>query len=163
MSIYKIEKNFKWDTQSELIYKSTLVSSSVGKKIKDILNSGSDMTVEDVTNHVNGILLNSAEQALQQKKSNKRSAKKKNKWFDRDCFSLRKEIIKLSRQLCRANATHETRILFFQKKKELRRLIETKKKSFKQHKLDQINDMSEVTLNITGIKLKNSQNLMQIQ
>ena len=73
----------------------------------------------------------------------KRSAKKKNKMFDKDCFSLRKEAIKLSRQLCRANATHETRILFFQKKKELRRLIKTNKKSFKQHILDQLNDMSD--------------------
>ena len=58
LNIYKLEKNFKWSTQSELIYKSTLVSSSVGKKIKDILNSGSDMTVEDMTHHVNYILLN---------------------------------------------------------------------------------------------------------
>ena len=141
--IYKLEKNFKWDTQSELIYKSTLVSSSVDEKIKDTLISGSDMTVEDMTNHVNDILLNSEKQALQQKKHMKRSAKKKNKMFDKDCFSLKKEAIKLSRQLCRANATHETRILFFQKKKELRRLIKTKKKSFKQHILDQLNDMSD--------------------
>ena len=101
------------------------------------------MTVENMTNNVNDILLNSAKQALQQKKHMKRSAKKKKKWFDRDCFSLRKEVIKLSRQLCRANATHETRILFFQKKKELRRLIKTKKKSFKQHILDQLNDISD--------------------
>ena len=142
-NIYKLEKNFKWDPQSKLIYKSTLVSSSVDKKVKDILNSGSDMTVEDMTNNVNDILLNSAKQALQQKKHMKRSSKKKKKWFDRDCFSLRKEVIKLSRQLCRANATHETRILFFQKKKELRRVIKTKKKSFKQHILDQLNDMSD--------------------
>ena len=62
--------------QSELIYESTLVSSSVDKKIKDILNSGSDMTVEDMSNNVNDILLNSAKQALQQKKHMKRSAKK---------------------------------------------------------------------------------------
>ena len=67
--IYKLEKNFKWDTQSELIYKSTLVSSSVDEKIKDTLISGSDMTVEDMTNHVNDILLNSEKQALQQKKT----------------------------------------------------------------------------------------------
>ena len=75
------------------------------------------MTVEDMTNNVNDILLNSAKQALQQKKHMKMSAKKKKKWFDRDCFSLRKEVIKFSRQLCRANATHETRILFFSKEK----------------------------------------------
>ena len=72
----------------------------------------------------------------------KRSTKKKKKWFDRDYFSLRKEVIKPSRQLCRVNATHETRILFFKRKKELRRLIKTKKRSFKQHILDQLNDMS---------------------
>ena len=76
-NIYKLEKNFKWDTQSELIYKSTLVSSSVGEKIKDILNSGSDMTVEDMTNHVNDILLNSAKQAMQQKKHMKDQPKRK--------------------------------------------------------------------------------------
>ena len=75
------------------------------------------------------LTVHSTKQALQQKKHIKRSAKKK-KWFDRDCFSLRKEVIKLNRQLCRANATHETRILSFQKKRELRRLIKTKKKSF---------------------------------
>ena len=85
-NIYKQEKNFKWDTQSKLIYKSTLVSNSVGVKLNDILNSGPDITVEDMTNHVNDILLNSSKQALQQKKHIKRSAKKKKKWFDRDFF-----------------------------------------------------------------------------
>ena len=57
VNVYKLEKKFKWDTQSELIYKSTLVSSSVCEKIKDILNSGSDMTVEDMINYVNDMIL----------------------------------------------------------------------------------------------------------
>ena len=84
------------------------------------------MTVEDMTNHINDILLNSAKQALQQKKHMKRSAKKKKKWFDRDCFSLRKEVIKLRRQLCRAHVMkHE--IYFFNRKRNLG-FIKTKKK-----------------------------------
>ena len=51
------------------------------------------MNVEDMTNQVNDILLNSAKHALQQKRQTKNTAKKKRKWFDRDCFSLRKEVI----------------------------------------------------------------------
>ena len=35
------------------------------------------------------------------------------------------------------------RALCFKKKKELRRLIKTKKKMFKQHILDQLNDMTD--------------------
>ena len=157
-NIYKLEKNFKWDTQSELIYKSTLVSSSVGKKIKDILNSGSDMTVEDMTNNVNDILLNSAKQALQQKKHMKRSAKKKKKWFDRDCFALRKEVIKLSRQLCRANATHETRILFFKRKKELRRFDDKQNRSsLLEERINEMlscNSCSDLDFRITNDEIK---------
>ena len=118
---------FKWNNQSELIYKSTLASSSTGEKIKGILNLGSDMTVKDMTNQVNDILLNSAKHALQQKRHTKTSKKKK-KWFDIDSFSLRKEVMKLGRQLCRTRVAHETRLLFFKKKKELRHLIKTKKK-----------------------------------
>ena len=137
------ENNFKWNNQSELIYKSTLASSSTGEKIKGILNLGSDMNVEDMTNEVNDILLNSAKHALQQKRQTKNTAKKKRKWFDRDCFSLRKEVIKFGRQLCRTRAAHETRLLFFKKKKELRHLIKTKKKSFKQQILDQLDNMSD--------------------
>ena len=66
LNIYKLENNIKWNNQSELIYKSTLASSSTGEKIKGILNLGSDMTVEDMTNQVNDIhvLLNSAKHAL---------------------------------------------------------------------------------------------------
>ena len=76
---------FKWGIQSESIYNTTSVSSSVGEKIKDILNLGFDMTVEDIINQVNNLLRYSAKQALKQKKQIKRSAKKKKKWFDRDC------------------------------------------------------------------------------
>ena len=143
LNIYTLENNFKWNNQSELIYKSTLASSSTGEKIKGILNLESDMIVEDMTNQVNDILLNSAKHALQQKRHTKNTSKKKKKWLDRDCFSLRKEVIRLGRQLCRTRAAHETRLLFFKKKKELRHLIKKKKKSFKQQILDQLDNMSD--------------------
>ena len=81
------------------------------------------MTVEGMTYEVNEILFHSAKQALQQRKHPKRLSKKKNKWFGRDCFSLRKEVIKLGRQLCRTRATHEKRMVFFKRKMELRQLI----------------------------------------
>ena len=81
-----------------------------------------------IRDQINDILLNSAKNSLQQKRHTENTSKKKKNWFNRNCFSLNKEIINLGRQLCRTRAAHETRLLFFKKKKKLRHLIKKKKK-----------------------------------
>ena len=70
---------------------------------------------------------------------------KKKKWFDRDCYGLRKEVIRLGRKMCRSKVTHEQRIVFFSNKRELRKLLKfkKKKKEFRQNILSQLNNLEE--------------------
>ena len=67
----------------------------------------------------------------------------KKKWFDRNCFGLRKEVIRRGRKICRSKATHEQRMVFFSKKNELRKMVKIKKKEFRQCILNQLNTLEE--------------------
>lgn len=142
---HTINSTFKWDSQSELVYRSTLSSNSIREKINKLCHTCSDtsMTVDDMTEKTNTILLTAANQVLVKRKCSRKHNQKKRKWFDKDCFYLRRDVIRLGRQLCRSRATHTQRMLFFQRKRELRQIIKRKKRMFRQNILDQLNDMSD--------------------
>ena len=94
---------------------------------------------------VENILNSAAQRALKERKIGSKSKPKKKKWFDRNCYALRKEVMRLGRKLCRSKVTHEERMLFFskKKKKELRKIVKFKKKEFRQNILDQLNNLEE--------------------
>ena len=93
---------------------------------------------------VENILKSAADGALKQRRTiYSKSKRKKKKWFDRDCYILRKDVLRLGRKICRSKATHEQRTVFFSKKKELRKLVKFKKKEFRQNILNQLNHLEE--------------------
>ena len=144
-NIHNLHLGFKWNKQSEFVYKTKLSSDEIGLKIKHILNESNDFDIDDFTENVNDVLLSAAHSTLVQKRglNAKKSVKKKKAWFDQDCYKLRKEVIKLGRKLCKVNSTHEQRQVFFRKKRELKKLAKHKKQLFKQFILDQLNDLSD--------------------
>ncbi|MCU7800906.1 MAG: reverse transcriptase family protein [gamma proteobacterium symbiont of Lucinoma myriamae] len=141
--IYELKPNFCWNSQSEYIFKATLSSDDIMGKINNILHTDKNTDIEEMTESVNNVLNSAAESALRKKKLSKNSSKKKKKWFDRDCFTLRREVIRLGRKLCRSSITHEQRLVFFKKKKELKKIIKLKKNLFRQSILTQLSNLSE--------------------
>lgn len=122
-NIHTLHAGFKWNKQSEFIYKTKLISDEIGLKIQHILNTDNGVDIDHMTENVNGILISAAHSALARKRglTAKKSIKKKKAWFDQDCYKLRKEVIKLGRKLCKIDSTHEQRQVFFRKKKELKK------------------------------------------
>ena len=143
--IYPLKPNFKWDDQSEFIYKSALTSNSIGNQIESVLQmTESNLCIDEMLSKVENILKSAADGALKQRRNiYSKSKRKKKKWFDRDCYILRKDVLRLGRKMCRSKATHEQRTVFFSKKKELRKLVKFKKKEFRQNILNQLNNLEE--------------------
>ena len=140
--IYPLQPNFRWGDQSESIYKSALSSDNIVNQINSILQSNeTDVCIDEMLSKVENVLNSAAQRALKERKLGSKSKKKK--WFDRNCYALRKEVIRLGRKLCRSKVTHEERMLFFNKKKELRKMVKFKKKEFRQNILDQLNNLEE--------------------
>ena len=79
------------------------------------------MDVDEMLSKVETILSSAAKLALKEKKVCTKSKTKKKKWFDRDCYTLRREILRLGRKLCRSKVTHEQRMLFLVEKGNLKK------------------------------------------
>ncbi|MES9993748.1 MAG: reverse transcriptase family protein [Candidatus Thiodiazotropha sp.] len=143
--IHQLDPNFKWDNKSEFLYKMNLISDETRKQIDTFLRIGDTEDIESMTTDVTDILISAAQSVLRQNKhkNGNNLARRRKKWFDQDCFNLRKEVVKLGRKICKTNSTHEQRLVFFKKRKELKKTVKLKKKIFKQNILDQLNDVSE--------------------
>ena len=119
--IYPLKPNFRWDDQSEFIYKSALSSDNIVNQINSILQSNeTNVCIDEMLSKVGNILDSAVQRTLKERKIGSKSKPKKKKWFDSNCYALRKEVMRLGRKLCRSKVTHEERMLFFSKKKELR-------------------------------------------
>ena len=143
--MHPLKPNFKWDDQSDFIYKSALRSDALGNQIESVLQmTESNLCIDEMLSKVENILTSAAHGALKERKTvHSKSKIKKKKWFDRDCYGLRKEVVRLGRKLCKSKVTHEQRTVFFSKKKELRKLVKFKKKEFRQNILNQLNNLEE--------------------
>ena len=116
--IYPLKANFKWDEQSEFIYKSALTSDGIGNQITTVLQMiENELCIDEMLSKVENILKSAAQGALKERKIYSKAKTTKNKWFDRNCFGLRKEVIRLGRKICRSKATHEQRMVFLVRKR----------------------------------------------
>lgn len=96
-----------------IYFKATLSSHETQTEIKRLLLAGENEDTEGMMGKVNNILDSAAKSTLKQKKHSKNNKRNNKKWFDTDCFVLRREVIKLGRRLCRPGATHLQRMVFW--------------------------------------------------
>ena len=100
-----------------------------------------DICVDEMLSKVETILNSVAQRALKERKICPKSKTKKQKWFYRDRYALRREVIRLGRKMCRSTATYEQRMLLFSKKMELRKMVQLKKTVVRQNILDQLTNL----------------------
>ena len=101
--LHALKPNFRWDSQSEFIYKSALSSDDIVNQINSVLRlNETDICVDEMLSKVETILNSAAQRALKERKICSKSRTKKKKWFDRDCYALRREVIRLGRKMCRS-------------------------------------------------------------
>ena len=120
------------------------LSDNIVNPINSILQSNETVVcIDEMLSKVENVSNSAAQRALKERKIGSKSKTKKKKWFDRNCYALRKEVIRLGRKLCRSKVTHEERMLCFSKKKELRNMVKFQKKEFRQNILYQLNNLEE--------------------
>ena len=63
--LYSLKPNFRWDSQSEFIYKTALLSDDIANQINIVLQSNeTDMDVDEMLSKVETILSSAAKLAL---------------------------------------------------------------------------------------------------
>ena len=64
---------------------------------------------------VENVLNSAAQRALKERNIGSKSKTKTKKWFDRNCYALRREVIRLGRKLCMSKVQRikRTRITYF--------------------------------------------------
>ena len=114
---------------------------SFGNKITAVLQmTETDLCIDEMLSKIEIILKSACNGALKERKIYSKSKTKKQKWFDRNCFGLRKEVLKI----CRSKATHEQGMVSFSKKRELRKMVKIKKKEFRESILNQLNYLDNI-------------------
>ena len=67
--IYPLKANFKWDEQSEFIYKSALTSDVIGNQITAVLQmTENELCIDEMLSKVDNILKSAAQGALKERK-----------------------------------------------------------------------------------------------
>ena len=100
-------------------------------------NDSLNLAVTDLTK----ILINLSKKCLKFKSRSNKKKRKKNEYFDSDCYSKRKELQRLGKLLSEKPNDINIRHSYFQTKKLYKNLIKLKKRSFKENKLKLIGDL----------------------
>ena len=104
---------------SQLIEQNDITAAEIGVAVKDLLNNVAKKC--DI-------------------KTNKRAKKNKTSpdWFDRECVKLKNEIGRLGNSLKKDPGNSEIRSLLFSHKKAFKKVVENKKRNYKQNIMDKL-------------------------
>ena len=76
------------------------LSDNIVNQINSILLSNeTDVCIDEIMSKVENVLNSAAQRALKERKIGSKSKTKRKKYFDRNCYALRKEVIRLGRKL----------------------------------------------------------------
>ena len=104
-------------------------------------NDSLNLAVTDLTN----ILINLSKKCLKFKSRSNKKKRKKNEYFDSDCYSKRKELQRLGKFLSEKPNDINIRHSYFQTKK-LYKNMKLKKRSFKENKSKLIEDLGHTDI-----------------
>ena len=133
-------KRCKWNN----IFKTKFWDELSSQQVVDRLNKFSNAClkddsydVDDAVKDLSNVVFSVAEATLPVKsglpvsKKSKNSRKTKNKWFDKSCFAPKREALRFGKLTSKFPSDPILRGTFFVLKKAFKKLIKTKKRSFK--------------------------------
>ena len=133
--------SFKWNN----IFKTKFLDELSSQQVVDRLNKFSNACLKDVSYDVDDavkdlldVVFSVAEATLPVKsglsvlKKPKNSRRRKNKWFDKSCFELKREVLHFGKLTSKFPSDPIVRGTFFVIKKAYKKLVKTKKRSFKE-------------------------------
>ena len=138
----KAPRQFKWDSNSKQKVNSYLRSHDFTKAIKilkqNLGSPTSDIHMNTTATDLTNILINVSKNCLKLNKTQKRKTKnnKNREYFDYECYLKRKELQRLGRLLSNHPNNINIRNTYFQTKKQYKNMIKSKKRNFKEEKLN---------------------------
>ena len=140
--------SFKWNNVFKTKFLDELSSQQVVHRLNKFSNAGlKDVSydVDDTVKDLSDVAFSVTEAMLPVKirftcveKKNKNSQKRKNKWFDKSCFELKREVLRFGKLTSKFPSDPILRGTFFVIKKAYKKLVKTKKRSFKEFLLQKI-------------------------
>lgn len=136
---------FRWDPLAKECFLSSLKSDSVSQSLESLnyeVQSNNIDSINDLVNDFTEIIIDTAKATLRKKHKlfpkTKKSNIKPQKWYDKSCWSLKKEINLVSMSVLRNPTCPILRGRLFSLKKSYRKLIKFKKAQFKSSLLTKI-------------------------
>ena len=140
--------SFKWNNVFKTKFWDELSSQQVVHRLNKFSNAGlKDLSydVDDTVKDLSDVAFSVTEAMLPVKirftcveKKTKNSQKKKNKWFDKSSFELKREVLRFGKLTSKFPSDPILRGTFFVIKKAYKKLVKTKKRSFKEFLLQKI-------------------------
>ena len=139
--LHPLPVSFKWNN----IFKTKFLDELSSQQVVDRLNKFSIACLKDVSYDVDDavkdlldVVFSVAEATLPVKsglsvlKKPKNSRRRKNKWFDKSCFELKREVLHFGKLTSKFPSDPIVGGTFFVIKKAYKKLVKTKKRSFKE-------------------------------
>lgn len=156
---------YMWESSSTEKYQEAIQSAAIRSKITQYLHMSYD--TDDAVQGLNDIIYNAADMSLKTCSnilvSRKQRPKKKTneKWFDKPCYIMKREFQGMSKLLVKHPRDPYVRARFFQLKKEYKKIIKLKRRSYKEALLNELNqnekkDPAKFWKTITELKTDNS-------
>ena len=146
--LHPLPVSFKWNN----IFKTKFLDELSSQQVVDHLNNflmhvwktSQFYDVDDAVKDLSDVVFSVAEATLPVKsglpvlKKPKNSRKRKNKWFHKSCFELKREVLRFGKLFSKFPSDPIVRRTFFVIKKAYNKLVKTKERSFKEFLLQKI-------------------------
>ena len=139
----KLKHQYKWDTESNVLFYNAMVSNEIQYRLDQICETIQlDENVNVATDRITRVLYDVADKTLRKKKvTNTCKKQKKEKWYDLDCVSLKRECKVLGKSLQDRPYDMRIRESLFSAKKRYKAMVRQKKRSYKNQILDNIQNL----------------------
>ena len=138
---------FTWTSESKSLFKKALsvkLDSNKGEQTQPV-NIDSQMEIDKLEERISSLLIDTADQVLvRRKKGDKQKRLKSSKWFNNPLHEMKRNLIRLGKQLIHYNGRQNMeRDTFFSLKKKYKRAVRVQKRKYKQDLLDKITYMED--------------------
>ena len=140
---------FKWNEHCREVLLDIFNSDEVNDHLDTLLNpsNDNDLDINSLVNDFTEIITKASRKCIPLKKQKKKSSKtrvtQKQKWFDNNCYRLKRELRNLGKLISTQPNDPFIRHMFFTKKKEYKKLIRKLKRKFHSETLNKINSIAD--------------------
>ena len=139
-------KSFVWDPSMSNCLRDVINSDEVQNKLNSLFTDKTSYNVDHLVDEFTKILSDSCHRILpfkKQKKTKNNRSKQTQKWYNNDCYVLKKNLRNLGNLLTMYPDDTFLRHLFFAKTKEYKRFIKKQKRQFHSALLDKIDALAD--------------------